>query len=93
MDDNSQRLHAQVKGHVQGVSFRYYTQLRANELELRGWVRNRADGSVEVVAEGSLKRLEDLLAFLYRGSPSASVMHVDADWLAATGEFSDFRVR
>ncbi len=93
MDDNSQRLHVQVFGHVQGVSFRYYTQLRAKELGLTGWVRNRPDGSVEVIAEGNRNRLEDLLAFLHQGSPAADVTNVNVDWLAANGEFSDFRVR
>lgn len=93
MGDNSQRLHAHIYGHVQGVSFRYYTQLRANELQLTGWVRNRSDGSVEVIAEGSRDHLDDLFVFLHRGAPAATVERVEVDWLAASGEFSDFRVQ
>ena len=72
------RLTANVSGRVQGVSFRYYTQREAARLGLRGWVRNEADGSVRVLAEGSEESLKELLRFLQRGSPPASVSQVDA---------------
>src|SRR5512137_2270255 len=55
------RLHAVISGIVQGVNFRYYTTRQAQELGLTGWVANRWDGSVEVVAEGARSQLEDLL--------------------------------
>jgi acylphosphatase len=87
------RLHAVVQGRVQGVNFRYYTQLRADELGLDGWVANRADGSVEVVAEGTSRVLAELLAFLQTGPSMARVDDVDIHWEQATGEFSGFRVR
>ena len=61
------RLHASVRGLVQGVSFRYYTLHRARELGLRGYVRNLWDGSVEVVAEGPRQSLEQLLTWLHQG--------------------------
>lgn len=89
----TRRLHAIVHGRVQGVYFRHNTQLRANELELSGWVANRADGTVEVVAEGPQSALDALLAFLHSGPPAARVSHVAADWAAPTGEFSGFRTR
>lgn len=88
-----QRLHAIVDGRVQGVSFRYYTVQRAGELGVVGWVRNRFDGTVEVVAEGFRGQLDKLAAWLHRGSPSAMVTSVDIRWLPATEEFSGFRVR
>ena len=87
------RLHAQVYGRVQGVNFRYYTRLEANRWGLTGWVSNRFDGSVEVVAEGEKAALKKLLTFLHRGPPSARVDRVQADWTKATGEFARFRVR
>jgi len=87
------RLHAIVRGHVQGVYFRAHTRRRAQDLNLRGYVRNRWDGTVEVVAEGPRKALEQLLAFLHVGPPSAWVEGVDVDWGAATGEFWAFEVR
>jgi len=87
------RLHAVVHGHVQGVNFRYYTQLRAGELGVDGWVANRPDGSVEVVAEGSPHALTELLAFLRTGPSLAQVDEIDLQWETATGEFSGFRTR
>jgi acylphosphatase len=87
------RLHAVVHGHVQGVNFRYYTVRAAQRLGLTGWVANRWDGSVETVAEGRRRDLDELLGHLHRGSPAAFVQRVDAEWQPATGEFTSFRVQ
>lgn len=87
------RLRAIVDGRVQGVNFRYYTQRRATELGLTGYVRNRWDGTVEAVAEGPQPQLEGLLAFLRVGPRSAFVTEVDIEWMAPTGEFRRFEVR
>src|SRR5213595_3888362 len=57
---NMERLHAVVRGDVQGVGFRYFVQRKAQQLGLRGWVRNNDDGTVELVAEGDRGKLEDL---------------------------------
>jgi acylphosphatase len=93
MNAKTARLHANVFGRVQGVSFRYYTARQADALELTGWVANRYDGSVEVVAEGDKAALQRLLVFLHRGPSSARVDRVQADWGKGTGEFDRFRVR
>lgn len=87
------RLEATVFGLVQGVFYRQYTVQEAKRLRLRGWVANQSDGTVHVVAEGEESELRNLLDFLHRGSPSARVERVKTFWAAATGEFSDFRVR
>ena len=87
------RLHAIVHGRVQGVSFRYYTQRRAGELGLTGYVRNLWDRTVEVVAEGPRPKVDELLAFLRVGPRSAFVTEVTMRWSAATGEFNRFEVR
>lgn len=87
------RLQALVHGRVQGVSFRYYTQRRATELGLTGYVRNLWDGTVRVVAEGQRPELERLLAFLRVGPRSALVTQVDTRWAAPTSEFDRFEVR
>jgi len=87
------RLHAIVHGRVQGVSFRYYALNRARELALVGYVRNRPDGSVEVVAEGTRADLDSMLAFLRSGPRSAFVTEVETSWTAATGGFDRFEVR
>jgi acylphosphatase len=87
-----ERLHATVFGRVQGVSFRFYTRDTAAELNLTGWVANRYDGGVEVVAEGSRAALEVLLDFLHRGPPMARVDQVLHEYLPATGEFKRFTI-
>jgi acylphosphatase len=87
------RLEATVYGRVQGVSFRYYTQQKANELNLTGWVANQPDGTVRVVAEGPADQVEQLLKWLWRGSPAARVENVTAGWQEATEEFTRFTTR
>ena len=87
------RLHAIVSGIVQGVNFRYYTVRQAESLGLTGWVANRWDGTVEVVAEGPRADVQALLDWLGHGPPSATVTGVQADWEQATGEDMAFCVR
>ncbi len=87
------RLHAIVLGRVQGVSFRYFVSEQAGVFGLLGWVRNRRDGSVEVIAEGPRPRLEGLLAALWQGPPAARVDDVQSEWQTASGEFGSFWVR
>jgi acylphosphatase len=87
------RLHATVEGRVQGVSYRYFVIEQAQRLGLKGWVRNRHNGNVEVVAEGPRASLEQLLIALYQGPPMANVLEVEVEWLPAAGEFTTFWVR
>jgi acylphosphatase len=87
------RLRARIHGFVQGVSFRYYALREAQGLGVTGWVRNRFDGSVEVVAEGEAQAVNRLLSWLHRGPPAAQVERVDAVWEQPTGEFRRFEVR
>ncbi len=88
-----ERLHAIVTGRVQGVYFRAHTRREAQRFGLSGYARNRADGRVEVVAEGGRAALDQLLAWLQRGSPDARVENVAPSWERATGEFAGFEVR
>lgn len=90
---SQKRLHALVEGRVQGVGFRFFVRDVATQLGCTGWVRNRWNGEVEVLAEGELKSLEHLLKELHRGPRAAFVTNVQAQWLEASGEFQDFRVR
>ena len=62
-----------VRGEVQGVGYRYSTRRWALEVGVRGWVRNRHDGSVEVLAQGEEAALTELLALLRQGPPGARV--------------------
>jgi acylphosphatase len=74
------RCQAIISGRVQGVGFRYATEARARELGVGGWVRNRWDGAVEVVAEGPAEAVQRLLAFLQRGPTMAHVADVKLTW-------------
>jgi len=89
----NEQLHAIVQGRVQGVSFRYYTTLRAHELGITGWVRNLPDGAVEVLAEGARAQLDQLATFLKVGPVGARVNAVDMKWQRATGQYRDFAIR
>ena len=86
----AQRLHATVRGKVQGVGFRWFVERAARSLGLTGWVRNREDRSVELVAEGPPAVLDRLAAALHEGPPGASVDAVEQRRGEATGEFSRF---
>lgn len=92
MNDPS-RLHAVIQGRVQGVGFRAYVQHKAGDIGLTGWVRNRWDGSVEVLAEGDRAKLDKLVIVLKRGPGSAMVSAVDTEWQEGMGEFTRFTVK
>jgi acylphosphatase len=89
---STERLHVVVFGRVQGVSFRFYTRDTAVELNLTGWVANRYDGSVEVVAEGPRAALDQLLEFLQQGPPMARVEQVQHEFGPASGKFKRFTI-
>jgi acylphosphatase len=86
----SERLHAVVRGDVQGVGFRFFLMREARSLGLRGWVRNRDDGSVELVAEGPRRDLDRLLATASRGPSHARVSDVKSEWSSAAGDLEPF---
>lgn len=86
------QVHCVVMGRVQGVFFRATTQREARRLALTGWVRNRPDGSVEVVAEGDDDTLRDFVGWVQRGPSSARVDRVETRWRSYTGDFTDFRI-
>lgn len=92
VDKELARLHAIVEGRVQGVGFRYFVLEVADSLGVTGWVRNRWDETVEVMAEGDPAALEKLLAALKRGPRASFVTEIKVEWQSATGEFGGFRV-
>lgn len=86
------QVHVVVRGRVQGVFFRASSQREARRLGLTGWVRNRPDGNVEVLAEGEEEGLKELIAWANRGPTSARVERVEVRWRSFVGELSDFRI-
>ena len=86
------RLWARIHGTVQGVGFRWHVLHRARTLELNGWVRNRADGSVEVIAEGPRPALASLLKALRQGPAGARVTRVEESWAEVAPEHEGFEI-
>lgn len=70
-------LFVAVRGRVQGVGFRWFVRERARALGLTGWVRNRDDGSVEVLAQGDERSLRQLRGLLGTGPSGANVSAVE----------------
>jgi acylphosphatase len=91
------RLEAKVIGEVQGVMFRDFVSRKARKLRLVGFVRNESDGSVRVVAEGTIDGLEALVAKLWKGPLLTrirmKVTNVETKMSEATNEFSDFVIK
>jgi acylphosphatase len=81
-----------VRGRVQGVFFRASAQREAARLGLVGWVRNLADGSVEILAEGERAPLERLIAWAQHGPEDARVDAVETCWGAPQGDCAGFMV-
>lgn len=87
--------HLVIRGRVQGVGFRYHMAREAARLNLRGWVRNRFDGTVEAVVAGSAEAVAAMLVWTRQGPPLARVEQVavelapaaEADELLAAGGF------
>lgn len=87
-----QRVHIIISGDVQGVGFRAWVHRHAQDLYLTGWVRNREDGTVEIIAEGAGVELEKFIQHCQNGPDTAWVEHADARHEKATGEFLSFDV-
>jgi acylphosphatase len=84
--------HLQISGRVQGVGFRAYLEYKARQLGVTGWVRNRSDGTVEAVVQGTPAAVEAMLDCARRGPRSALVSEVR---VSECGEedFDDFAMR
>lgn len=85
------RMHLIVHGRVQGVFYRENTMNMARKIGgLSGFVKNLTDGTVEVVAEGEDKKLQELLKECKKGSFQSDVQKIDISYEPATGEFDGF---
>ncbi len=86
------KLHAFVKGRVQGVGFRYFVLRQAEELGLDGWVRNLPDGRVRVEAIGPVEAIGRLEKLLWEGPMGARVASVQATRTEGEPDGSGFHV-
>lgn len=86
------RVHLIVEGRVQGVWFRESTRIKAEELNVKGWVKNRADGSVEIVAEGADEDIRKLIEWCHEGPPYAAVKKTTRTPQDFRNEFNSFNI-
>ena len=83
-----QTKHLIITGRVQGVGFRYYMEYKARQFNITGWVRNRHDGSVEAMIQGTAENVEAIIARAHRGPPKASVTGVTVN--EGSGNYTEF---
>ena len=86
------RAHLLISGRVQGVYFRQSTLLEAQNLGVKGWVRNLMDGRVEAVFEGEEHEVKMLVNYCRQGPPAARVNNLEVSYGPFKGEFSKFIV-
>jgi acylphosphatase len=84
-------LRLEIRGVVQGVGYRWSMVGEARRLGIRGWVRNRRDGSVEAMVSGSPVALERLMSWARKGPATAAVTSVEA--FPGDGSFDSFEQR
>lgn len=86
------RVHLIVEGRVQRVWFRESTRITAAELDVKGWVKNRSDGSVEIIAEGQEKNIMEFIEWCHDGPPHAVVTNVTQTPQEYINEFNSFTI-
>jgi len=91
-DPAPRTVHIRAEGRVQGVGYRAFVEREAVHLGLLGWVRNRTDGSVEAVLQGTSSAVEEMLALCRRGPPASRVDRVQIIG-EGSGAFEGFEVR
>lgn len=86
------QVHVLVSGKVQGVGFRAFTKEKADDLGIKGWVRNLLDGRVESVMQGPSDGIDKLLVAVKRGPRSARVDGLEVKDEKIAEKFADFKV-
>ena len=91
--DINQAVIVVYSGHVQGVGFRYTVSRIVRDFDVTGYVMNRRDGSVQLVAEGDRRTLQAFLEEIDASSLDPFIFGRDMNWGEASGQFKDFRIR
>ena len=91
-NEKNERLHAFVQGFVQGVGFRFFVYRAGQDLQLHGWVRNKINGNVEILADGPKKKLDAFLKEVRKGPQMAQVVKVDVEWQKSKNDLSPFTI-
>ncbi len=79
-----------IFGKVQGVGFRYFTQKKASNLNIKGWVQNKTNGSVQIYAQG--EKIKEFILELKKGPTMSRVSNVEVDSIESE-EFSTFQIK
>lgn len=82
----------EIFGRVQGVRFRQFVKDIADDLDVRGYVTNKADGSVLVIAQGEKKKIEEFINGVQKGSILSKIEGVSYYWRKKTQDFSNFEI-
>lgn len=86
------QAHLLISGFVQGVGYRKFVQNYARKLALTGWVKNLADGRVEVIVQGSHEKIQELLRRCEKGPMLSEVRDISLTWEDPLGNFSEFSI-
>ena len=86
------RAHIFIYGEVQGVFLRRSAKMQADKLGVVGLVRNRRDGSVEIIAQGSKSKVNAFIKWCKKGPPFAKVEKVEVEWRKNLEDFEEFEV-
>ena len=81
------------RGHVQGVSFRYYAKRFADSNDVKGWVRNMDDGTVEALFEGDESAVNRVIEECRTGNPHAGVTDIEMKEADSSGRYQSFTIR
>ncbi len=92
-EKSPQQLHVTIRGRVQGVFFRAWTQETAVKLGLTGWVKNLRDGKVEVLSQGKKETLEKFLSECRKGPPAAHVEEIEHEYEKIETVYPTFEIR
>ena len=82
-----------ISGRVQGVGYRYFAALKANEMGITGWVKNAIDGSVIIIAQGIEEEIETFIDFLYIGPTRSRVDQISKVKFNTLSDFNNFSVK
>ena len=91
--DSKVRAHIFVSGIVQGVFFRASVKERAQDMGLRGWVKNLEDGRVEIVFEGKKEKIQEIIDWIKSEPGMWKIENIQLEWQTFRGEFDGFEIR
>lgn len=82
-----------IFGQVQGVGLRHAIFAMARQLKLTGWVKNLADGTVEVLAQGQEKELKKIISWIKTGNGYAEIKKIEEHWQQIDETINDFEIK